>query len=176
MRQIKENVISGDFGLITLDVTAVIMIMLQMFKKEKINCFPGVEDINKCKVIVKILLIILIMILTTGCFSVSEKTVKGSTYILEDGILKIMLDEDPSTGCVWHYTMDKSGIVDCIDQSQGNGFHQWVIKGVSKGRVEITFKRSDDNEMKYIVQVDQRGKITEVQCMKVTYEKISNDN
>lgn len=139
---------------------------------------------------VRILILIFGLFVVSGCSTISEKTVHGSNYVLDKGVLEITLEENPSTGFSWQYTIDKSGIVKFIEDkyidknSNGKlgspGVHKWSVKGVVAGNVKITFVYSKNNEidkeMEYILTVDHNGKISNVECREIVLAKGQPDN
>ena len=119
------------------------------------------------------------LILFSACASKGITPPAGAE--VKEDLLTVTLEENPTTGYMWHNTIDKEGILELqnddytptvtSDKVVGSGgSHSWVFKGIAEGEAVLTFKyyrpwEKEDTATEtrtFTVTVAKDGKITSV--------------
>lgn len=111
------------------------------------------------KTVVSLVILLCLGIFVGGNEEVSLNENSEDLIVLDVGQkIEIKLEENPSTGCLWHYEISKDNIVELLshryenedDNNEkikkigGGGIHYWVFKARKPGEVKITFKLYQD--------------------------------
>ena len=127
-----------------------------------------------------IFIVVIASLLLAGCGLINSTTPTTSPEPTNDddnSIFTVQLNENPSIGYEWTYTMDKDGIIELVSTNtisknedvDGAGYKLiYEFKGLAEGDVTLTFKyqclwENDEpyNEKIYNLHVDDSGCITE---------------
>lgn len=117
---------------------------------------------------IKIILLIITIILITGC---SSNNKEGESLLIE-------LSSNPSTGYTWTYDISNNDIIsieedyddsNCEENAVGcGGYNVYNIKALKKGETTITFTYSFPNKVNseekkavYVITIDKDLKIEE---------------
>ncbi len=117
---------------------------------------------------IKIILLIITIILITGC---SSNNKEGESLLIE-------LSSNPSTGYTWTYDISNNDIIsieedyddsNCEENTVGcGGYNVYNIKALKKGETTITFTYSFPNKVNseekkavYVITIDKDLKIEE---------------